>query len=479
MKTLFSFFIFLSCSLFGQFALFFPKNLSESIGTNKGSIPKCATNIRGKIVVVWQETNDGDGNNIYGAIWSSESKSWQEPTLLSSDDSITNISVRPQVAVLENGMACVVWYTTEGDPAYGKIYSVINNEDNQWEDLKEVSTGLAGDIYLNPLVSADGSTFVTVFQSISGADINLFAATFDSEGDQEWVNVEQITTSGSVVNNAIDPAIASATAPSIKNLTAVAFRTTNRPEIYVTERENGSWSTPVLISTDTTPSEGRSPSISINSQGNRYIAWAIGASGIFFSQKPDGFDNWSSPIEVSDSASRIGATAPSIGSNTFGEVNVCWLLVSNVYAAQKLKNSDTFLTPKKISTGALSGNASELLLSTSNSGVSGIIFTANPGGQSNVYCTGKVRDQRDWPTPFIVSTSGFGLNNSKSPCIAASSTGGAIATWRDNEDDETGSIYAEIVSIFDGANALMQFSRQTKQYPQTEPINTFRTNLIN
>jgi hypothetical protein len=261
-------------------------NISDNDG--QSSAPAIAVNTTGDVYVVWRDDSDGD-NEIYVKKYDGNWGELNDASVISSASAggISNNagnSLTPSIAIDIAGNIYVAWEDdSDGDP---EIYVKRWNESNSTWDLDIATTGGISDNATNsvtPSIAIDSTNRVYVaWEDDPNGTHEIYVKMWDGTN---WVELNGSASGGGITNNVNTGNLFSFTPSITVNADGNVYvawqswdNTTGNSEIYIKKWDGANWvelngsATAGGISDNAGFSE--SPEVTINNQtGDIYLTW--------------------------------------------------------------------------------------------------------------------------------------------------------------------------------------------------------------
>ncbi|MDH4468543.1 MAG: sialidase family protein, partial [Bacteriovoracaceae bacterium] len=290
-----------------------PISLSDHISPSGQDAysPQIATNIGGKIVITWTQS-DGTNYQIFCSYF--DGVTWNHPSSLNDNISPDGQNAfSPQVAMNVLGKILISWQQSDGSK--GQIfYSYFNGA--SWVHPTSLSDNISPDgqdaFYSKIAMNNDGKILICWEQS-DGFSYQIFYSYFDGVS---WDHPSSLTDN-------ISPDVQSAHAPQVAmNTNGKILITWEQSDganlqIFYSYFDGISWDHPSNLSDNISPNgqAARSPQVAMNSNGKIVITWeqADGASEQIFYSYFNGA-SWDHPSNLNDNISPDGqfAFAPQV-----------------------------------------------------------------------------------------------------------------------------------------------------------------------
>lgn len=385
MKIIFSLLVFLTVNnvIFPDFlnfgAPFQINSNSDSLDSsfNKSNLPYVVSNDKGEVVVVWQTILDPKSptGNIYTASRHANGTWTQERQLNATSGGSANISLFPQVALNNNGVAVVVWQSVlDKDQGTGDVYISKRNTNGVWSQEKRLTQQVSAEephVALNDnnetlVVWSTPSSYITTAlidaegrlsdqNSILGKDGNI---AFNNKGEAIVVGTRKVenslqqvwSSSRSAEGVWSDPEPISSTYDNVtlqvfsfsvvlndNGVGVVAFSTQEgkgknaKTNVYaVTRNPDKTWNTEQQLSTGASSNISSRPNVSLNNNNEALFVWAaLNATlktQISYISTKKTHGTWTSEQQLSPESQ--AAIFPLVSLNDNGEALASWNVIN-------------------------------------------------------------------------------------------------------------------------------------------------------
>ncbi len=423
---------------------FGPRSILDNIspdGTN-ASQPRIALNDNGDALIIWSQS---DGSFFQTFRSENRNGSWSDPAIISDNFSPDGQDTHsPKVALNQSGDAVIVW--SQSDGAFLQIFR-SEHRDGLWTDPTGLSDNISPDSSDAdaPQVALNDSGDAVIVWQQPDLSLNQKYRIFRSEyRNGSWTDPSNIFDHFSPGGQ--DAAFPQVALNNNGDAVIVWYQSDGaNNQIFRSEYQNGSWIDPSGLLDNISPDgqDSVEPQVALNDNGDAIIAWrqSDGANEqIFRSERRDG--SWTDPVNLLDNISPSGqnAISPQVAMNNNGQAIIVWFqndgANSQVFRSEYRNGSWT--DPSGLSDNiSPDGQDAGLHRVAMNDDGDAVIAWVQSDGTNNQIFRSHYRSG-SWNDPTDLSDhinpDGQTLN---SPDVALNSNGDAVIVWQQSDGEKS------------------------------------------